>query len=567
MFRVGNPQESSFKTLKQALVRTATLAYQDFSMPFEIHPDACDYGLGAVLLQQVDNVERPIAYASRLMTKSETNYSITGKECLALVWAVKKFRSYMWGMETLIVTEYHALCWLLTKKDLAGRLARWSLQLQQFMLRIAHRNGRLHLDADAFSRYPVGKAVELDDELHCMLAALSVDSDSKNELRRGQEEEWGPIITSLEKGRPLNQYRLKERLLFHAKIVEDGYLLRLCVPQSFKEEIMRSCHYDITVGHLGATLTLAKVQARYFWIEMNEGVRKFVRECRECQSRKPVYQRPPGFMEINQTERPFERLGMDILGPFPLSRNGNKHIVVAVDYVTRWAETRALPTADAAEIANFLVKCVLLRHGAPRQLTTVKGRCFTAEVTQKVLQALQTNHRTTTAYRPQANGLVECLNHTLADMLSMYVSSDHRDWNESLPFVTFAYNTSRQETTGRTPFYLVYGREVVLPIDVAVNADPNPIPPTDRDPSEWMLERLQQARLEVQSRAAAVHRKQKELYDEGRREAPTYRPGTKVLIYKPIRKVGRSEKLLHRWLGTYTVVRQTTPSDYELQLG
>lgn len=71
---MGNPQESSFKTLKQALVRTATLAYQDFSMPFEIHPDACDYGLGAVLLQQVDNVERPIAYASRLMTKSETNY-------------------------------------------------------------------------------------------------------------------------------------------------------------------------------------------------------------------------------------------------------------------------------------------------------------------------------------------------------------------------------------------------------------------------------------------------------------------------------------------------------------
>ncbi|KZR95539.1 Uncharacterized protein APZ42_010697, partial [Daphnia magna] len=68
--------------------------------------------------------------------------------------------------------------------------------------------------------------------------------------------------------------------------------------------------------------------------------------------------------------------------------------------------------------------------------------------TQKVLQALETNHRTTTAYRPQANGLVERLNHTLADMLSMYVSSDHKNWDESLPFVTFAYNTSRHESTG-----------------------------------------------------------------------------------------------------------------------
>ncbi|KZS00818.1 Uncharacterized protein APZ42_002732, partial [Daphnia magna] len=145
------PQEDSFEFLKQALVRAATLAYPDFSRPFEIHPDACDYGLGAVLLQRVDNVERPLAFASRLLSKSEANYSITEKECLALVWAVKKFRSYIWGMETLVVTDHHALCWLLTKKDLAGRLARWSLQLQEFLLRIAHRSGRLHSDADALT--------------------------------------------------------------------------------------------------------------------------------------------------------------------------------------------------------------------------------------------------------------------------------------------------------------------------------------------------------------------------------------------------------------------------------
>ncbi|KZR95607.1 Uncharacterized protein APZ42_010569, partial [Daphnia magna] len=152
-------------------------------------------------------------------------------------------------------------------------------------------------------------------------------------------------------------------------------------------------------------------------------------------SRKPVYQRPAGFMEIQRSERPFEILGMDILGPFPLSKSRNKIIVVAVDYVTKWVETRALPSADASEVADFLVKFVLLRHGAPCQLTTDQGRCFTAEVPQKVLQALETNHRTTTAYRPQANGLVERLNHTLADMLSMYVSSDHKDWDESLPLV------------------------------------------------------------------------------------------------------------------------------------
>ncbi|KZS08016.1 Uncharacterized protein APZ42_028148 [Daphnia magna] len=321
-------QEVSFGLMKQALVSAATLSYPDFTRPFEIHPDACDYGLGAVLLQRVNNIERPLAYVSCLLSPSESNYSITEKECLALVWAVKKFRSYILGMDTLVVTDHHALCWLLTKKDLAGRLACWSLQLQEFLLRIIHRKGRLHTDADAFFRYAVDAPQEFDKQLHCTPAAFSVDTESKSEFQ-----------------------------------------------------------------------------------------------------------------------------------------------------------------------------------------------------------------------------------------------SDHEDWDESLPFVTFAYDTSRHESTGRTPFYLVYGREAVLPIDGALNADPNLVPLPDRDPSEWAVERLQQARLEVQTRAAAVQKKQKKFNDEARSEATTYLPGEEVLIYKPIRKVGKSEKLLHRWLGPYTVIRQTTPSNYELRLG
>ena len=188
---------------------------------------------------------------------------------------------------------------------------------------------------------------------------------------------------------------------------------------------------------------------------------------------------------------------MDILGPFPTSQAGNRYIIVAVDYVTKWAEAAALPIAGAQQVADFFLNEVLLCHDAPRKLTTDQGKCFTAKMMQKVVRAMETNHQTTTAYHPQANGLVERLNHTLADMLSMYVSRDHTNWDVTLPFVRFAYNTSKQESTGKSPFYLMHGRHPVIPIDAICGADPDPkqlVRVESRGPGNfetWMLGNLQ----------------------------------------------------------------------------
>ena len=100
------------------------LAHPDYSLPMEIHPDASGYGMGAVLVQEMDGEEVPQAFASRLLKGSELNYSITEKVCLAAVLAIKKFQYLIWGCEILVVTDHQSLCWLLTKKESAGRLAR-----------------------------------------------------------------------------------------------------------------------------------------------------------------------------------------------------------------------------------------------------------------------------------------------------------------------------------------------------------------------------------------------------------------------------------------------------------
>lgn len=168
-FLWGDAQEESFENLKNALTTAPVLAHPNYDLDMEIMCDACGYGIGGVLQQRVNGIEQPLAYASRLLSKAEQNYSITELECLGLVWCLKKFRGFIWGTKITIITDHQALCWLMTKRDLAGRLARWSLAIQEYDIKIVYRNGKLHTNADCLSRYPVSDEIENEKEYHCLI--------------------------------------------------------------------------------------------------------------------------------------------------------------------------------------------------------------------------------------------------------------------------------------------------------------------------------------------------------------------------------------------------------------
>ncbi|GFY33720.1 retrovirus-related Pol polyprotein from transposon 412 [Trichonephila clavipes] len=207
---------------------------------------------------------------------------------------------------------------------------------------------------------------------------------------------------------------------------------------------------------------------------MYRNVVRYVMHCRECQRRKSAPQRPPGrLVPIPPAIAPFHRIGIDLLGRFPKSAHGNKWIIVCTDYSTRYAITKALPTAEVAEIAKFLLEKIVLRHGAPRVIITDRGAVFRSRLVSFLVDLCNIDHRFTTAYHPQTNGLTERFNKTLADMLSMYVDVEQKNWDEILPFVTFAYNTAKQETTGFTPFYLLHGREAETTLDTMLPFCPN----------------------------------------------------------------------------------------------
>ena len=195
-------------------------------------------------------------------------------------------------------------------------------------------------------------------------------------------------------------------------------------------------------GHLGIEKTINRLRMKYFWQGQSEEIKRHVQTCVPCQMRKKVVGKPQGLMQFIIIENPFDKVGIDLLGPFPETKFGMKYIMVVVDYFTKWVETKALESAKALDVANAFVQTVILRHGAPESILSDRGKAFISEIMTEVFKLLKTNHNTTVAYHPQYNGLCERQMHTFATMLSLYVSQDHRDWDVLLPYMQFAYNKS-----------------------------------------------------------------------------------------------------------------------------
>ncbi|GFT04077.1 snRNA-activating protein complex subunit 4 [Trichonephila clavipes] len=263
---------------------------------------------------------------------------------------------------------------------------------------------------------------------------------------------------------------------------------------------------------------------------MYRNVVRYVMHCRECQRRKSVPQRPPGrLVPIPPAIAPFHRIGIDLLGRFPKSAHGNKWIIVCTDYSTRYAITKALPTAEVDEIAKFLLEEIVLRHGAPRVIITDRGAVFRSRLVSSLVDLCNIDHRFTTAYHPQTNGLTERFNKTLADMLSMYVDVEQKNWDEILPFVTFAYNTAKQETTGFTPFYLLHGREAETTLDTMLPFCPNDF---DDNNITKIAARAEESRQLARVHTLRAQDKDRRRYDS-KHQMVSYAPGDLVWVYTP----------------------------------
>ena len=254
-----------------------------------------------------------------------------------------------------------------------------------------------------------------------------------------------------------------------------------------------------------------------------------------------------------------EKIAIDILGPLPLSQNGNRFVLVLVDCFTKWTEAYALPNQEASSIANVIVNEFICRFGTPLQILSDQGTNFQSKLFSKVCNLLMIDKINTSSMRPQANGIVERFNRTLQAMLTSFCEKEQKTWDRYLPQLMMAYRASQNSSTRLTLNRLMLGKEIVLAAAL-VTGHPSTCQdselPDDEDQYVTLLrEKLAKAH-EIARRnlhTHAVYRKRN--YDlKARRQS--IKPGQAVWLYNPTRRVGVCSKLTSKWKGPYVIIRK-----------
>lgn len=342
---------------------------------------------------------------------------------------------------------------------------------------------------------------------------------------------------------------------------------RLYIPDdaSLKNRILYECHDAPTSGHLGKDKTIEQVKRRFYWPKMDDDIVAYVRSCDACQRNKPSQQATMGLLQpLPVPDRPWQWVSLDLITQLPRSRNGHDAIVVFVDRLTKMVHYVATTTnVDAPGLASLFMREVVRHHGVPEFILSDRDPRFTAKFWKALWTQLGTKLTMSTAYHPQTDGQTERNNRTLEDMLRAYVNTEQSDWDEHLSNLEVAYNSSKQVSTGFTPFYLNSGQEAHLPIDEAIR----PARVSANPEAAGRIQRLHNDLRHAHGHILRAQQRQAQNADEHRRDV-TFAVGDEVLLSTDhLRMVVQgTPKFVAKYIGPFKVTRVVGDNAYELDL-
>nr|GEX97698.1 transposon Ty3-I Gag-Pol polyprotein [Tanacetum cinerariifolium] len=471
---------------------TTVKVVPDWNLPFKLMCDASDFAIGAVLGQRKTKHFQPINYASKIMTEAQIHYTTTEKEMLAVVYSFEKFQPYLVLSKSIVYTDHSTLKYLLSKQDAKPRLLRWVILLQEFYIIIRDKKGTENLTANHLSR--------LENPHKDVFENKDINENFPLETLGKMSSEgtlWFADFANFHAGNFIVKGMSSQQKKKFFKDVkhyfwDDPYLFRICADQIIRwgvrgqaaYDILKACHEGPTGGHHGANFIAKKDDM------------------------------PQNVIQVCKI---FDVWGIYFIGPFPSSR-GNRYMLVAVDYLSKWVEAKALPTNDARVVVKFL-KSLFARFGTPRAIISDRGTHFCNDKFAKVMSKYGVIHRLATSYHPQTSGQVEVSNRGLKRILERTVE-------ENVPHEHKAYWALKH-----------------VNFDLKIAGDHQKL----------QLNELNELRDQAYENSLIYKEKTKKLHDSKIKNRIFY-VGDRVLLFNSRLKIFL-RKLKTRWSGPFTITR------------
>ncbi|RVW13442.1 Transposon Tf2-2 polyprotein [Vitis vinifera] len=438
-------RKRAFQDLKHAVTSPPVLALPDFSIPFTIQCDASSIGVGAVLMQP----GRPLAYMSQAIHGKALQLSTYEKELMALVLAVKKWRSYLLGHNFKIQTDQQSLKYLLEQKMGTPLQQKWITKLLGYEFVVEYKQGKENKVADALSR-------KMEDQKEGKLYAITAPANTWLEQLRTSyaiDPKLQQIIKNLEQGSLASQnYKQRDRLLF--------YKGRLYIPASkeLREQILYLLHSSPQGGHSSFHKTLHRAKSEFYWEGMRKEVRRFIKECDICQQNKSENIHPAGLLQpLPIPTKVWTDISLDFIEGLPNSESYSV-IMVVVDRLSKYAHF--IPISHpytASKIAQVFLANIFKLHGLPNSTVTDRDPTFTSTFWKELFKLQGTTLKFSSAYHPQTDGQTEIVNKMVEQYLRCFSGDKPKGWVKWLPLAEWWYNTNIHASTKLSPFESVYG--------------------------------------------------------------------------------------------------------------
>lgn len=567
--------EESFETLKLALTTTPVLVYPDFNKEFTITTDASGTGYGAILEQE----GRVVAYASRTLRDAEHRWSATELELGAVVFGCRTFRFYILGRKTKIFSDHMPLRGTIKLQEASHRIVRLQQRLAEYDLEIVYKKGRENGNADCLSRLPPIKEgenrVPAETQSNITLTPNKITSASKTKnvclaVTRGQlkEEGEGKLLTEPRKEDKTEGEGKSDRSLiddFQSKCDNSCIDLRegeedpeLVIEEEQRRAIIWDNHDSILAGHSGINKTYSRIRQKWNWPGMRKEVENYVSSCKTCQLNKVGKATKMPLVMTDVAELPFEKVYVDVVGPLPITKTGNKYILSMVDDLTKFVEFAPMGDQTANTVAETLFENILCRYNIPRSLVTDNGTNFVGNVFHRLCKLLGITKLRTTAYHPQSNS-VERQHSTLGDYLRCFTQDGRYEWDQLLRTAAHTYNNSIHISTGFTPMELLFGYSAEMPS--SWNKEPEPLYTYD-DYVQILQHKLRVIQSIARKKLFLKKTSNKTYYD--RRVRPLeVKAGDSVFL----RNMTRNSKLNKHWLGPFQVKQTRSGHTVDIEKG